>query len=149
MQVPGYLFSCQSSEMNIEVIHSYIARSYWAENIPKALLQRAIDNSLCFGLFIAAENNTLGEQVAFARMITDKATFAYMSDVFVLEQHRQKGLSKWLVHEMMQHPELQGLRRMVLATRDAHGLYAQFGYGALNKPDYFMEVVRPDIYKTN
>lgn len=138
---PGYRVSCQFSEMNFDVIHAYISRSYWAAGIPAETLQRAINNSLCFGIFTDA-----GEQVSFARVITDQATYAYLADVFVVESHRGKGLSKWLMQEIVDHPRLQGLRRMVLATRDAHGLYQQFGFKPLANPQTFMEMWTPDAY---
>lgn len=105
-------------------------------------LQRALENSLCFGVFTQG-----GEQVVFARMITDKATFAYLADVFVLEAHQGKGLSKLLMAAILDHPELQGLRRMALATRDAHGLYQQFGFKALAAPEIYMELHTPNLYE--
>tara|TARA_Y100000034_G_C6573392_1_gene248541 strand:- start:31 stop:429 length:399 start_codon:yes stop_codon:yes gene_type:complete len=128
--------------MNLSVIHQYISRSYWAKDIPQQTMIKAIENSLCFGVF-----KDSGEQVGFARMITDKATFAYLADVFILENHRGKGLSKWLMDHIVEHPDLQGLRRMVLATRDAHGLYEQYGFTPLNSPSTFMELHQPDVYK--
>lgn len=139
--VEGYKISCDKREMNLSVIHGYISRSYWASGIPLEIMSRAINNSLCFGVFLES-----GEQVGFSRMITDKATFAYLADVFILETHQGKGLSKWLMKTIIEHPELQGLRRIALATRDAHGLYEQFGFKALNSPQVFMELWNPDIY---
>jgi N-acetylglutamate synthase-like GNAT family acetyltransferase len=127
--------------MNLSVIHDFISSSYWAKDIPLATLKTAIENSLCFGVF-----TNEGVQVGFARMITDKATFAYLADVFILETHRGKGLSKWLMTVIMNHPQLQHLRRMCLATRDAHELYKQFGFQALANPQTFMEIWKPDIY---
>lgn len=140
--VTGYKISSQTNDMNIDIIHNYISRSYWAKGIPLTTMQTAIDNSLCFGVFTQAND----EQVAFARMITDTATFAYLSDVFVLEEHRGKGISKWLMQEILSHPKLQGIRRMALATSDAHGLYQQFGFKALGDPSIFMEVHQANIY---
>lgn len=128
--------------MNIDCIHEFISDSYWAKGIPKELLRKAIENSLCFGVF--SDSN---KQVAFARMITDKSTFAYLADVFVLDGHRGKGLSKWLMQTILGHADLQNLRRMVLATRDAHGLYEQFGFSKLANPTIFMELWKPDVYK--
>ncbi|SHO54601.1 acetyltransferase [Vibrio quintilis] len=104
-------------------------------------MQKAIANSLCFGVY-----KDSGEQVGFARMITDKATFAYLSDVFISETHRGAGLSKWLIHEIVSHPELQGLRRIVLATSDAHGLYEQYGFKPIANPEIFMQIWQPDVY---
>lgn len=140
----GYRISTDRAEMDLDAIHAYISRSYWAAGIPKAVMAKAIDNSLCFGVF-----TTAGEQIGFARMITDSATFAYMADVYILEAHRGKGLSKWLVEQMMAHPDLQGLRRINLATSDAHGLYQRFGFTALAAPEKMMEIVKPDIYRKN
>lgn len=128
--------------MNLSVIHQYISRSYWAKDIPLSTMKKAIENSLCFGVF-----NGSDEQVGFARMITDKATFAYLADVFILENHRGKGLSKWLMEHIVEHHDLQGLRRMILATRDAHGLYNQYGFTPLNSPNTFMELHQPDVYQ--
>lgn len=104
-------------------------------------VQQSIDNSISFGVF------HLGRQIGFARVITDKATFAYVADVFIDEAYRGQGLSKWLMEEIMTHPDLQGLRRMMLATRDAHGLYTQFGFSELTFPERWMQIHNPDIYK--
>ena len=123
-----------------DVIHRFLASSYWAENIPRAIVDKAIDNSLCFGLL---EEN---RQIGFARVITDCATFAYLADVFVLPDHRGAGLGKWLIECVVGHPELQGLRRRLLGTRDAHGLYRQFGFTPLKHPEIFMEIVNRDLY---
>jgi N-acetylglutamate synthase-like GNAT family acetyltransferase len=128
--------------MNLSVIHDFISSSYWATGIPLETLKTAIENSLCFGVF-----TNEGAQVGFARAITDTATFAYLADIFILEAHRGKGLSKWLMTVIMSHPHLQNLRRISLATRDAHELYKQFGFQALANPQTFMEVWRPDVYK--
>ncbi|MBI1782098.1 MAG: GNAT family N-acetyltransferase [Sphingobacteriales bacterium] len=141
MQREGYSITTDTTFFNLEYIHHFLTHSYWAEGIPIETVQRSIDNSLCFGVF------HLGRQIGFARMITDKATFAYLADVFIDEAYRGKGLSKWLVEEILSHPELQGLRRMMLATRDAHGLYAQYGFVPLTFVDRWMNVHRPDIYK--
>ncbi|MDO6507986.1 GNAT family N-acetyltransferase [Colwellia sp. 4_MG-2023] len=140
--ISGYKISSETSDMDISVIHGYIARSYWAENIPLNTMEMAINNSLCFGVFTDS-----GNQVAFARMITDTATFAYLADVFVLEEHRGKGISKWIMKNIIEHPKLQGIRRMALATSDAHGLYEQFGFKALSSPKSFMELHHPEVYK--
>ncbi len=126
--------------MDLDAIHSFLSTSYWAECIPKETVKRAIDNSLCFGIF-ANES-----QVGFARMVTDSATFAYLADVYIVETHRGKGLSKWLMQRILEHPQLQGLRRMVLATRDAHDLYRQFGFKDLANPHTFMELWVSDVY---
>jgi GNAT superfamily N-acetyltransferase len=137
-----YTISTDNSKLDIDFIHNYLSGySYWAEEIPVAIVVKAIEGSLCFGLY---EGN---KQIGFARMVTDKATFAYMADVFVDEHYRGRGLSKWLVATMLAHPDMQGLRRLMLATRDAHGLYAQFGFTPLNHPERLMQMVFPDIYK--
>ena len=140
--ISGYKISCDPQEMDITVIHGYISSSYWAKNIPIETMTKAVNNSLCFGVFTNA-----GKQVGFARMVTDSATFAYLADVFVLEDHRGQGLSKWLMQKILEHPELQGIRRMTLATSDAHGLYEQFGFKALQSPKIFMELHQPNVYK--
>jgi GNAT superfamily N-acetyltransferase len=137
----GYVISTDKARLDISAIHAYLTRSYWSPGIPKAIVEKAIVGSLCFGVF--AEN---GSQVGFARMITDGATFAYLADVFVLEEHRGKGLGKWMVETILAHPSLQGLRRMLLATRDAHGLYAPFGFKPLATPETLMEMRRPNVY---
>ncbi len=139
--VAGYKISTELSHMDLKVIHLFIKDSYWAKNIPFKTFAKALKNSLCFGILL---ND--GAQVGFARMITDKATFAYLADVYVLDEHRGKGLSKFLMNEILAHPDLQGLRRMVLATRDAHGLYEQFGFKALASPEIFMELWTPEVY---
>ena len=137
----GYKISSQREDMDLSTIHGYLSQSYWAKNIPLNTMETAINNSLCFGVFTDS-----GKQISFARMITDTATFAYLSDVFVLEEHRGKGISKWLMQEILAHPQLQGIRRMALATSDAHGLYQQFGFKALGSPASFMELHQPDVY---
>lgn len=141
MQREGFAITTEISFFNVEFIHAFLSRSYWAENIPLETVQRSIDNSLCFGVF------HLGRQIGFARVITDKATFAYLADVFIDEAYRGQGLSKWLMEEIMAHPDLRGLRRMMLATRDAHGLYKQFGFSELTFPQRWMQIHKPDVYK--
>ena len=133
--------STEKEKMDIDLIHSFLTRSYWAEGISKEIVSRSIDGALCFGVF---END---KQVGFARMITDRATFAYLADVFILEEYRGLGLSKWLMEVIMSHPDLQGLRRLMLATRDAHELYKKFGFTPLNNVDRWMHIHHPDIYK--
>lgn len=123
-------------------VHEFLRRSYWAQNIPSETVRRSIENSLCFGLFKAEK------QIGFARVVTDYATFAYLCDVFVIEEFRGRGMSKWLMETILAHPELQNLRRWLLATKDAHGLYGQFGFTALDAPEVFMERHAPDVYLT-
>jgi GNAT superfamily N-acetyltransferase len=138
----AYEISTDSARLDVDAIHAFLTRSYWSPGIPRATVARAIANSLCFGAFWQ------GQQVGFARVVTDKTTFAYLCDVYVLEAHRGRGLAQQLMHHVMKHPDLQGLRRMMLATRDAHGLYAKYGFKALGAPDRIMEVLKPDIYST-
>jgi len=137
-----YSISTDPSRLDLDAIHSYLVRAYWCEGIPRPTLERAIAHSLCFGLFHGKR------QVGLGRVITDSATYAYLCDVYVLEDHRGKGLGKWLMQCVMTHPTLQGLRRFSLATRDAHGLYRQFGFRQLNKPESQMEILLPEIYRT-
>lgn len=129
------------TSMDLDMAHKFLASSYWAAGIPRDIFLRSVENSLCFGVF---END---RQVGFARVITDYATYAYLADVFILESHRGKGLSKFLMECIVAHPQLQGLRRWTLATRDAHGLYEKFGFTPLDSPDRFMERHSPDVYK--
>jgi GNAT superfamily N-acetyltransferase len=126
--------STDPSRLDLDVIHGFLARSYWARGIPREVVARALDNSLCFGAFAG------DRQVGFARVVTDRATFGYVSDVFVLESHRGRGVGERLMAAIMAHPELQGLRRLALFTRDAHGLYRKFGFGQTRFADRFMEV---------
>ena len=135
-----YDISTDPSRLQLDAIHAYLARSYWSPGIPRDVVARGIANSMCFGLYQGES------QVGFARVITDKASFAYLADVYVLEEHRGRGLSKRLVGEILAHPDLQGLRRVLLATADAHGLYAQFGFQALAAPDRMMEVRIPPAW---
>jgi GNAT superfamily N-acetyltransferase len=136
-----YEVSTDRSRFDVSLIHTFLRSSYWAANMPRDLLERAIRHALCFGVF---SDRT---QVAFARVITDYATFAYLSDLFVVPEHRGRGVSKLLMRSILDHPELQGLRRFLLATKDAHGLYAQFGFKPLANPDDFMTIHHPDVYK--
>jgi GNAT superfamily N-acetyltransferase len=142
MSVLGYEISTDRDRIDVELVFHYLSEeSYWATGIPRDVVEHSIDNSLCFGVYH-------GEAlVGFARIVTDRATFALVADVFILESHRGKGLSKWLMREVMDHHDLQGLRRLLLLTSDAHSLYAQFGFTELGNPQRFMEVVRPDVYE--
>jgi GNAT superfamily N-acetyltransferase len=137
-----YEITTDKSKLDLEVIHEFLKNSYWSPGIPRETLAKAMEQSLCFGVLQS------GVLVGFARVISDYATFAYLADVFVLESHRGKGLSKRLMEAVIADPQLQGLRRFLLATRDAHGLYAQFGFKPLAAPPRFMEINRPDIYLT-
>ncbi len=135
-----YLVSDDPALLDLDVIHAELARSYWAEGIPRAVVERSLANSLCFGLHLREA------QIGFARAITDRATFAYVADVFVLAEHRGLGLGRWLVECVRAHPDLRGLRRLVLVTRDAHALYAKTGWKPLESPERYMEIVRKDPY---
>ncbi|CAE6895963.1 Acetyltransferase (GNAT) domain [Vibrio sp. B1FLJ16] len=140
--VQGFRITTSLHEMDLNVIYQFISNSYWAQGIPKELLEKALRNSLCFAVF--DESN---QQVGFARVVTDRATFAYLADVFIVEEYRGKGVSKWLISEVVSHSELQGLRRMMLATRDAHGLYEQFGFGPIEPVENFMQIWKPKVYQ--
>jgi ribosomal protein S18 acetylase RimI-like enzyme len=142
--VEGYEISSDPRRLDVGSIHSYLTRSYWSPGIPREIVQRAVDHSLCFGVYAIAS----GAQVGFTRVVTDHATFAYLCDVYVLETHRGLGLSKWMMREVMAHPALTGARRAMLATRDAHGLYRQFGFADTERNTNLMEIVRTDIYGT-
>lgn len=132
-----YSVSDEPERLQLEVIVAYLARAYWSNQRPRAVIERSLKHSLCFGVY---ENET---QIGFARVVSDHATFAYLADVFILESHQGHGLGKWLVQTILEHPDLQGLRRWMLATRDAHGLYAQFGFAALENPDRYMTKFDP------
>lgn len=135
-----FIVSCDPQKMDLDVIHGFLSESHWAAGIPKGTVARSLDASLCFALL------EQDKQIGFARVISDFATIAYLGDVFVLPHYRGRGLSKWLMRCIMEHPDLQGLRRWILATSDAHGLYQKFGFTALAKPDIFMERYTADLY---
>ena len=139
----GYSISTDPNRLDLEVIHRFLTESYWAAGIPMETVKRSIEHSLPFGLFKA------DRQVGFARVVTDYATFAYVADVFVLEEHRGEGLSKWLMEVIVSHPELQGLRRWMLATRDAHGLYRKYGFEVVKQPERWMERHRRSVYESS
>jgi GNAT superfamily N-acetyltransferase len=136
-----FLISTDKSKLQPEEIQRFLSEeSYWAKDRTFEQTLRAIENSICFGLFF--ENR----QIGFARVVSDQATFAYLGDVYVLEEFRGRGLSKWLMETILSHPDLQGLRRWLLATRDAHGLYAQYDFTALKVPERWMERPAPNAY---
>jgi GNAT superfamily N-acetyltransferase len=136
------LISTDPARLNLDVIHGFLTNCYWAKGIPREVVARSIEHSLCFGVYDGS-----GAQVGFARVVSDFATVAYLGDVFVLESHRGRGLSKWMMECVVQHPALQNLRRWILLTRDAHGLYAQFGFTPLKSPERYMELHRPEVYE--
>jgi N-acetylglutamate synthase-like GNAT family acetyltransferase len=134
----GFHISTDQDLLDFEVIYQYLDKeSYWAQGIPIETLKKGISASLCFGVYY--QNKLAG----FARVVTDKATFAYLCDVFILAEYRRQGLSKWLMQTIIKHPELQGLRRWSLATADAQGLYSQFGFKQISKPERWMEIFTP------
>lgn len=138
----SWRLSFDPADMQVDAIHAFLAQSYWAENIARGIVERAIAGSLCVGAFAPA-----GEQVGFARVVTDRATFAYLADVYVLEAHRGHGLAARMVTALHDHPELQGLRRWMLATSDAHGLYSALGWTAIEDSTPFMQRHFPDVYR--
>ncbi|MFZ1453020.1 MAG: GNAT family N-acetyltransferase [Ferruginibacter sp.] len=143
------------SKPDVDIIHNYLCNeSYWAKNIPVELVKKSIDGSCCFGLYVKEnpvlnQTPTAGRQVGFARVISDCATFGYLADVFILDAYRGKGLSKWLMETIMNCPDLQGLRRWLLATKDAHGLYTKFGFLPLDKPERIMGFKPFEAYPQN
>jgi N-acetylglutamate synthase-like GNAT family acetyltransferase len=136
-----FLLSTDRARLDLDVIYGFLTKSYWAKGIPRAIVARSIENSLCFAVY------TQGKQVGFARVISDFATYAYIGDVFVLEPYRGQGLGKWMMECIMQHPRLQGLRRWSLVTSDAHGLYAGFGFTTLQNPERYMELLDSEVYR--
>lgn len=141
--VEGYELSTDPARLDIAAMHAYLSRSYWSPGIPLEVVERAARNSLCFAVYEKAG----GKQVGLTRVVTDHATFAYLCDVYVLEEHRGRGLSKWMMRAVMAHPALAGARRAMLATRDAHELYRQFRFEDVGTSRTLMEIVRPDIYR--
>lgn len=137
-----YTISDDPARLDFKAMHAYLRRAYWSKEIPLEIVERAARGSLCIGAYDAS-----GAQVGLVRVISDYATFAYLCDVYVLEEHRGRGLSKAMMAMASEHPKLQGLRRWTLVTLDAHGLYEQFGFRAVANPERFMERVVPDIYR--
>lgn len=137
----GFTISTDPARIDRPLIHEFLAASYWARGIPRETVDRSIEGALCFGLY---ENE---RQVGFARAITDRATFAYLADVFVLESHRGRGLAAWLMETILAHPDLQGLRRWMLLTRDAHPLYRRVGFTELAHPERVMEKLDAAVYE--
>jgi GNAT superfamily N-acetyltransferase len=137
-----FLISTDLARLDLNMIHGFLTNCYWARGIPRDVVARSIEHSLCFGVYDDAD-----AQLGFARVISDYATFAYIADVFVLESHRGRGLGKKLMECIKQHPSLQGLRRWNLSTKDAHELYAQYGFVPLKCPERYMEIFRPNMYE--
>ena len=172
-----FVISTDRSRLDLDVVHKFLTNCYWAKGIPREVVTRSIENSLCFGIYHGGDTkfprlakearrgaptpgadtkspllpkpgrSGASAQVGFARVISDFATIAYLGDVFILEAYRGRGLSKWLMQCIMEHPAVQGLRRWILLTRDAHGLYSQFGFTAVKAPELYMELHRPDVYQ--
>ena len=137
-----FLISTDRKRLDLDIVHAFLTKCYWAKGIPREIVARSIENSLCFGVY---EED---RQIGFARVISDFATYAYIGDVFVLESHRGRGIAKWLMECIMWHPSLQGLRRWSLVTQDAHGLYAHYGFTPLESPERHMELVNARIYES-
>lgn len=141
-RVGSYIISDDRARLDLRAIHAYLRRAYWSPGVPFEVVERAVAGSLCIGAY----GNAGEAQVGFARFVSDYATFCYVCDVYVLEEHRGRGLSKALLQMAFDHPKLQGLRRWSLVTEDAHGLYRQFGFAPVAQPARHMELTKPDIY---
>ena len=139
----AYSVTANRQQIDVDAVHAFLARCFWATGISRDVVARSIAHSLCFGLFDGKA------QVGFARVVTDSSTYAYLCDVYVLEECRGKGLGKWMMEFVMEHPDLQGLRRFQLVTRDAHSLYSRFGFAPLVNPERHMEIFRPGLYSGN
>lgn len=143
-QRDGFTVSDDPARLDPAAIHAYLTRSYWAKGIPRETVERSIRGSLGFGLY----DEAAGEQIGFARVVTDRAAFAYVCDVYVLEEYRGRGLGVWLMECVLDHPDLQGLRRWLLTTQDAHGLYEKVGFVRAPFPERFMVIDRPTLYQS-
>ena len=147
MRTDGYTISDDPERLDLDMIHRYLStESYWAQGLPREVLARSVAGSLPFGIYLEKDGGA-GEQVGFARVVTDRATFAWLADVFVLPAHRGRGLSKRLLETILAHPDLRGLRRFMLATWDAHGLYRRFGFAEPDRPDRLMERHLENAYR--
>ncbi|HEX7390710.1 MAG TPA: GNAT family N-acetyltransferase [Acidiphilium sp.] len=139
--LPGYALSTDKQHLDVDMIHHFLSEeSYWSRGVPRDVVERAVRHSMCFGVYHE------GKQVGFGRVVTDHASFALLADLFVIEGHRGRGISKWMLRCIIDHEALQGLRRWLLLTSDAHELYARFGFTPLGSPSRFMEVLRANIY---
>jgi GNAT superfamily N-acetyltransferase len=138
----GFVISTDRARLDLDVVHAFLTGCYWAKGIPRETVARSIQNSLCFGVYEESK------QVGFARVISDFATYAYLGDVFILDEYRGRGLGRWLMDCIVRHPDLQGLRRWNLLTRDAHRLYALFGFTLLKTPERYMELHDPEVYQS-
>jgi GNAT superfamily N-acetyltransferase len=140
-QKDDFLISTDKNRIDIDYVHAFLTNSYWAKNIPRSTVQRCVDGALCFGVYHG------DKQVGFARVITDAASFAYLADVFIDKNYRGKGLSRWLMEIILAHPSLQGLRRFLLGTRDAHGLYEKMGFKRVENVEPWMQIHNPEVYE--
>lgn len=138
----GLTYTFDPAAFDTAAIHAFLASTYWSPNVPRDVVERAIAGSLCIGVLDD------GRQIGFARLVTDRATFAYLADVFVIPEYRGQGVSQEMLRRLFAHPDVQELRRLMLATRDAHGLYEKFGFKPLAAPDRFMELHDPNVYAT-
>lgn len=136
-----YQISTDKRRFDVALIHDFLRSSYWAKDIPRSVVARSIRHSLCFGVFCREK------QVGFAKVITDRATFAYLADVFVVPEHRGRGVGKMLIGRILAHRDLQGLRRIMLSTTDAHGLYVPFGFKPLTHPEWYLTIAFPGVYQ--
>ena len=145
----GFLISADASLLDVDTTYELLSSTVWAAGIPREIMERSIANSICFGVYDEREfpSRHRAKQVGFARVVSDRATFAYLCDVVIAESHRGLGLSKRLMECVMAHPDLQGLRRFQLVTRDAHGLYQRYGFKATSHPERAMERLDPEVYK--
>ena len=139
----GFTISTDHARLDLDAVYAYLSTSYWARGIPRDVMERSIAHAIPFGIYEG------GRQVGFARVVSDRATVGYVADVFVLEPWRGRGLSRWLMECVLAHPELQGFRRWILLTRDAHGLYAKLGFTPLAAPDRWMEKWASDPYNSS
>jgi GNAT superfamily N-acetyltransferase len=137
----GHTVSTDRARIDLELVHRVLGSTYWAAGIPREVVERAIEHSLTFGVYDRER------QVGFARVITDFATYAYLSDVFIVEECRGRGLGDWLIESIVRHPQLQGLRRFALFTRDAASLYTRHGFSAIEAPTGYMEILNRDVYR--
>lgn len=136
-----YLLTTDKTKLDLHMIHKFLSgESHWAKNIPFDRVKKSVENSLCFGLFFN------DNQVGFARVISDFSTIAYLGDLFILKEHRGKGLSRWMLEEIMNYPELRGLRRWILVTKDAHEVYQQYGWAMVARPENWLEIHDPEVY---
>lgn len=135
----NYFISTNKRKLKTKTVHYFLTNSYWSKGISLARVKKSIQNSICFGVYYKEK------QIGFARVITDYVRFGYLADVFIIEEYRGRGLSKWLMKSILNHPDFKGIQAWLLATRDAHGLYAKFGFMPLEEPQRFMRLVRNKV----